>query len=634
MNNQINNLRAFGKFRLDAEKRVLWFEEKPLDLPLKAIELLCVLVAKHGELVTKDELLQKVWANSFVEESNLSRLIYLLRKTFKDFGENDLIENVPRRGYRFTGEVRDFGEREIVIKRHTETKTLVEVEEDEDDRETRPAVPPRTSSSASPLSFPALALSLVLLGGIAFYAYQGWRTPGSAAPIKSIAVLPFRTIDADRLIEQDGLGLTDILITRLSNIREITVRPTRAVLNFNDEDPLGAGRKLEVDAVLEGTIYRTGDKVRVSARLVKVSDGTAAWSGHFEKLKTDELRLQHEIALQVTDALALNLSDAEKDALTKNYTQNAEAFELYQKGRFEWNKRGSASIAESERLFRNAIARDPDFALAYAGLADTLVYGGSPEAFSVLEKALEIDPNLAEAHASLGFVQTFRERNWQAAEKSFRKSIELNPNYAIAHHWYAQVLSVQGRFEEAKAEMRKALEINPHSHNFLADLGQIYYFNREYREAEEYCRRALEIYPGFVFAHQYLTDIYLMTGKNDAAIEQHIAASRSLGTYDNQSSKWQKEMEKDFAETRRIYAEGGIEKFIEKLTRHSADTGMTYYNARFLSLIGEKEKALEQLERSLSSGVFHSVFVKADPIFDKLRDEPRYREVLRKMYLE
>ena len=184
------------------------------------------------------------------------------------------------------------------------------------------------------------------------------------------------------------------------------------------------------------------------------------------------------------------------------------------------------------------------------------------EVENAIQIALELDPNLAEAYASRGFVQTFRRRNWQEAEKSFRKSIELNPNYATAHHWYAQVLSVQGRTDEAKNEMRKALEINPNSHNFWADLGQIYYFSREYGEAEKYCRKALEIYPDFTFAHQYLVDIYLQTGRHGEAIEEYIAASRTLESFGNQSQDWQKNSEKYYEETRSLYAVGGIEKFV------------------------------------------------------------------------
>jgi DNA-binding winged helix-turn-helix (wHTH) protein/TolB-like protein/Tfp pilus assembly protein PilF len=593
-------------------------------MPLKELEVLCVLVENQGRLVTKNEMLDKIWADSFVEEGNLSRHVYLLRKTLKKFGAGEnLIENVPRRGYRFTGAAREVSGAEVIIEKYTRTETHIEFHEAE-----KEATKSRASRSrlTRAVAFAAVFLTVVAILGFSVYRKS------AAVEIKSIAVLPFTSIEGEN--ERQGLGLADVLITRLGNLREITVRPTTAVMNLGNENALEAGRKLQADAVLEGSIYRAGDKIRVTARLLRVADGAILWSGQFDKLQKDEISLQNEIALQITDALRLNLSGAERDALAKRYTENRDAFELYQKGRYEWNKRSWGAMTEAQRLFRNAIERDPNFALAYAGLADTLVYSADLlEVENAIQIALELDPNLAEAYAARGFVQTFRRREWQEAEKSFRKSIELNPNYATAHHWYAQVLSVQGRMDEAKREMRKALEINPTSHNFLADLGQIYYFSREYREAEEYCRKALEIYPDFIFAHQYLADIYLQTGRHSEAVEEFIAASRALATFANQSQERQKDLDNDFAGTRNSYAAGGIRKFVEGMTRDAQDDNAAYYQARLLALAGEKEKALERLERAVSSPAFHTVFVKADPIFDSLRDEPRYREILRKMDL-
>jgi DNA-binding winged helix-turn-helix (wHTH) protein/TolB-like protein/Tfp pilus assembly protein PilF len=641
MNNENNSLREFGKCRLDIEKRFLWCDDKPVPLPLKSMELLCLLVERGGEVVTKDEIWNAVWRDAFVEETNLTHNIYLLRKTLKDLGENDLIQTVPRRGYRFAGDVREITNGEIVIEKHTRTRTLIEIEEaaavgekssPETETGQRVFTPVRNRTAVS------LAAILILLGGVfAFSSYRGKIFGASASTIRSIAVLPFKTIDASPETDQQGLSLTDILITRLSNIREITVRPTNAILNFENADSIIAGQKLNTDAVLEGAIYRTGDKVRVTARLIKVADGKTIWNGQFEKLKTDELRLQDEIALAVTDALRLNLSDREKIAVSKRLTENADAFELYQKGRYEWNKRNWAGMVNAEKMFRGAIEKDPNFALAYAGLADTIMMNSEvQEAEDAINKALELDPNLAEAYASRGFLQTFHGWNWSAAEASFKKSIELNPNYATAHHWYAQVLTVQGRHEEAKAEMRRALEINPLSHNLLADLGQIYYFNREYREAEQYCRKALEIYPEFTFAHEYLMAVYLQTGRNDEAVEELITSSLALGTFENQSAERQKGLENDYADTRKRFAEGGIEKLITgKLTQPTPqDASMAYYHARYFALINEKERALERLEQAFAGHGFATLFIKADPVFDRLRDEPRYREILKKMNLE
>jgi DNA-binding winged helix-turn-helix (wHTH) protein/TolB-like protein/Tfp pilus assembly protein PilF len=650
MNSKNGHLREFGKFRLDAEKRVLWFEEKPVNLALKEIEMLCVLTERGGEVVTKGELLERVWRDSFVEESNLSRHVYVLRKTFKDLGETDLIQTVPRRGYRFAGEVREIPNGEIVIEKHTRTQTLIEIQEEEKPGEgekknsnggTKKQSNTKnfgklkflTSSSSAPLF---ICFSALLLGVLAFSAYRSGFTNTSAAKIKSLAVLPFKTIDDAKENAHSGLGLTDILVTRLSSIREITVRPTAAVMNFETEDSINAGQKLNADAILEGSIYRAGDKVRVTARLVKIADGATIWSGQFEKLRGEEMQVQNEIALQVTDALRLNLSGDEKNALSKRYTESVDAFELYQKGRFEWNKRSWGAMVEAERLFRNAIDRDPNFALAYVGLADTLLMRSDiMETNLAIAKALELDPNLAEARASRGFHQTFHYWNWQAAEESFKKSIELNPNYATAHHWFAQLLTIEGRHEEAKAEMRRALEINPLSHNFLADLGQIYYFNREYREAENYCRKALEIYPDFVFAHQYLADIYLQTGEFDKAFDEIIKADAALGTFNSESDGVSAERLLSYEKNKEIFQKSGIGIYIKSRFDHYPQEAHAYpVFAKNYAFIGEKEKALDYLEKSFQGRGFLTAFIKADPVFDRLRDEPRYREILRKMNLQ
>ena len=434
-----------------------------------------------------------------------------------------------------------------------------------------------------------------------------------------------------------GMGLADALITRLSNVRELKVRPSSAVLDFENQsqDSISFGRKSDVDAVLEGTIYRTPDKLRITARLVRVADESVLWSGQFERFVQDELRIQNEIATQMVDALALNLKSNERDALTKRHTENVDAYQLYVKGRYEWNKRSWAGAIEAERLFRNAIEQDPGFALAYVGLADVLMMSpaNAPHTIAAVEKALELDPNLAEAHATLGFISIFHQWNWPQAETALRKSIELNPGYASAHHWYAQLLTIQGRHEEAKSEMQVALQINPLSHNFLADLGQIYYFNREYRKAEEYCRKALEVYPEFEFAHKYLFYIYLKTGEHDKAAEAIIAADKAHGALVHQSAEYRKQAERREATYRKIYDEEGIRRFIERRIQGIQDGTACSVFSNYYAFLGEKEKALTCLEKSYEARSLLLAFVRADPIFDDLRAEPRYRELLRKMNL-
>jgi tetratricopeptide (TPR) repeat protein len=314
------------------------------------------------------------------------------------------------------------------------------------------------------------------------------------------------------------------------------------------------------------------------------------------------LSLQSEIALQIAETLALNLTGNERNVLTKRYTESPDAYHLYVKARNEWNKRSYPGIIEAQRLFRNAIERDPNFALAYVGLADTIATGtNSTEATMAIEKALEIDPNLGEAHASLGFLKMFHGRQWPEAEKAFKHAVELNPNYATARHWYATLLAIKGETASAKTEMRRALEINPLSHNFLADLGQIYYFSGEYVEAKEYCNKALEIYPDFVFAHQYLHYIYLKTGEYDRAIEEIIKTDKLNSAFSNAPAK-----EKERLEARLDgYRQGGIKGYMERrFPGTPQDPGSFYFYAIKHAFLGEKDKALDYLEKANAARTF------------------------------
>jgi len=646
------HLREFGRFRLDIERKVLWCDSKAVFMPLKELEVLCLLVKNAGELVTKNQLMETVWADSFVEESNLSRHIYLLRKALKDLGGGrNLIENVPRRGYRFTGEVRVIESDEIIIERHAVTETLIEIE-NPDPPATVSRTPEKTKRPdistlvAKPLSIRIAAavaaiLVIALIGGAAFLIHRNSRSSVAASHVKSLAVLPFRAIDSNRETGHQGLGLADVLITRLSSIRGLNVRPTSAVMSFENQeiDSIQAGHKLNVDSVLEGDIYRTGPEVRVTMRLLKVSDNTTIWSGEFEKPLKDELRLQNEIALQVVDALSLNLSSSEKSALSRRYTENIDAYQLYIKGRYEWNKRSPAGMIEAERLFRNAIENDPNFALPYIGVADTLAMRTEPvggylpaESYLLAEKALELDPSLGEAHATLGFLRMFHQWKWKEAEAELKKSIELSPGYATAHHWYGILLEIEGRNAEAKAELARALEINPLSYNFLADLGQVYYYNREYDKAKEYCLKALEIYPDFNFAHDYLYDIYLQTGDWSAAVEEKLKSDWINASHGNASKEQNERLEKYFAEAREKYRKGGLKQFLaDSLLR---DPTSFWYLAKIYAFLGQKEKALDNLEKTFESrAIFVMPFVKADPVFDGLRSEPRYQAILKKMDL-
>jgi DNA-binding winged helix-turn-helix (wHTH) protein/TolB-like protein/Tfp pilus assembly protein PilF len=615
MSRKIEPLREFGPFRLDANRQVLWYQDQPVSLALKEIELLSALTENAGDVYTKQELLDRVWADSFVEESNLSRHVYVLRKTFKEYGFEDLIETVPRRGYRFAGKVATGGA--TILERHAVTRTVVE------------QLPARASGRARTRVAVVVFAAIILVGGLAALR-GGWSTE-DAGRIRSLAILPFNSLDPAVASDDRGIGIADLLITRLSNLKDINVRPTTAVLDLNSADSITAGRNLSVDAVLEGTIMRTAQSTRITARLLRVSDGTPIWAGQFEKPIKDEISLQSDIASQIINAISLSLNPDQTAALTKRFSESAEANELYVRGRVFWSKRNTMSMIEAERNFANAVEKDPNFALAYVGLADTYVMRESEATISLhsINKALEIDPNLGEAHATLGFINMFHYWKWAEAENSFRRSIELSPGYGTAHHWYATLLAIEGRFDEAKAEMLRALEIDPLSKIFLADLGQIHYFAGEYKQAEEYFRRAIALDPDFALAHRYLSESLLLSGDPELAAEEQVRFDFNEDPLADKRS-----MDDAIVSTREKIKTFGQRKYLlDQVIEREMHPNHAYHNAVLYARAGENEKALASLESAHAGRAFLSAFIKAEPAFSSLRDEPRYRAILSKMNL-
>jgi DNA-binding winged helix-turn-helix (wHTH) protein/TolB-like protein/Tfp pilus assembly protein PilF len=649
MAKQINHFYEFGSVRLDATNRLLYKDGNEISLQPRVIETLLVLVKNAQTVVDKDTLLESVWRDVVVEEGGLKRNISLLRKALGVEGQ--FIETLPKRGYRFAAEVKEYWEEsefygpddlaaDLVLQRRANLRITHEEQIDDPNASHPDVATERVLSRAKTvrrLFVPVIAVLLLIaaLGVLWTASKQGGSA--SAAPIKSIAVLPFKNLAPNKDDEHLGVGIADALITRLSSVRDLNVRPTSAVLNFNDsqQDPIAAGRALGVEAVLEGNIYRVNDRIRVTTRLLRVNNQLAVWAGQFDEKASDLLTIQSAIPQHIVTSLALNLTGIEKDALTKRNTENADAFKLYAEGRYHWNKRTDDGMRRAETLFREAIDKDPNFALAYLGLADTLSMGRDPlEPGYAIEKAIELDDKLGEAYASRGFWRAMTKWEWQAAEADFIRSIELNPGYGTAHQWYATLLAITGRVEDAKSEMRRALEIDPMSPNFLADMGQMHYFAREYEEAETYCRKALEVYPGFVFAHEYLKNIYLKKGERDKAFEESLGLQRSA-VFSPTYSKSEDNILEGEAQARAVYRQSGYDGLLRNAIKqlHTQASGFSYGRFSSHAQLGEKDNALEWLEKSFENHDFMLPFANADPLFDALRPEPRFRAVFRRMGL-
>ncbi len=631
MGNELNNLRIFGKFRLDSEKRVLWHDDEPVNLQPKEIDLLCVLTESGGEVVSKEELMDRVWENAFVEESNLSRRIYKMRKVFKELGApDDLIQNIPRRGYRFTGEIAKPDE--LVIERHSISRTLIE-EIHNSAPESLSLPEPNQSRVRKPLLLVGLiAAPLILMIALGSYFYPRF---GSDTPqFSSIAVLPIKSFDTTTDNEELRLRITDALITKLGSLRDVTVRPTNSVLRFanGDVDALEAGKLLGVDAVLDGRIQFEGENIRLTFQLISTGSGEQLWSQQFDGKTGRILDLQDSVAF----ALAPKLR-ADSDALlAKNPTNDSQAYEKYLQARFFWNQRTPESYEKAIRFFEEAIAIDPNFALAYSGLADCYLLlnrrnDSSPEeTFSAAEAAAQksvfIDPDLAEGHASLGLLRTVYRRDWDKAEQHLRRAIELNPNYSVSYGWLGLTLLMNKRFAEAEMELKKAEKLDPTSRNIAVYLTLNYYNRREFDKAIEQSKKALDLDPKLTAALMYQSNSFEQKGSYEEAVASEIERQKIIDPNTIMGLK-------------NAFSSGGIDGFWEKqielrIKQPGKYTSCGFEKATRYALLRQFENSLKIIEENYEFGGTCWNSLGVEPAFDQLRSNSRFIDVLRKMKLE
>lgn len=630
----------FGPFRLDAAKHRLLRDGEPVHLSPKSAKALTVLVQNAGKLLEREALMQALWADTFVEDANLTVAISHLRKALGQHGETEeYIETIPRVGYRFVAEVREAYEepRPLIIEKHTQSRTVIEEEMLPDFQPVTESVVVRETSSLAGMlpvavnrRFALIAAGTILVLALGSFLYfrrgnEGKATASNlaASGIRSIAVLPPKSFSSESENPALSLGIADALITRLGGIHKLAVRPTSAVARYvgANQDPLNAGRALGVDAVLDGTLQREHGRMRVTLRLLNVVDGSQLWAGTFDEADADIFKLQDSISRQVGNALYSDLSRDEKTLLTKRQTSNAEAYALYLKGNYFWNKRGN-EVAKSVEYLRKAIELDPSFAQAYATLAAVDATGGipSPEAELLIEKALNLDNNLAEAHATYGFIRMFHHWDWAAAESELDRAIELNPNSVAAHHWKGVYLSLRGRLDEAKAEMHRALDLDPQSLIVTADIGQLHYFAHEYDQAIEYCNRALAIDNSFFNAHVYLRDTYQMKGMDQEFFEEMTRTASPA----------------DRAKAQSNFAQAGRKGLLLGELKRPENARQTLHMVWLSASVGDKENTLEYLNRVFqerTAGAFVLPFINVDPLFDFLRDDPRFKEILHRMNL-
>jgi TolB-like protein/Flp pilus assembly protein TadD len=486
----------------------------------------------------------------------------------------------------------------------------------------------------------AVAAAIIVIGSLLFYYWNASRQQPSPSPgqIRSIAVLPFRPLIAGNRDEALELGMSDTLISGLSRIRQLSVRPISSVRKYAslEQDALAAGRELGVESVLDGNIQRTDDRIRISSRLVRVEDGTTLWAETFDEKFTDIFSVQDSIAQKIVGALALQLSGEERDRLTKKYTANTEAYQLYLKGRFFWNKLTPDALQKSLDFYSQAIDIDPNYALAYAGLADSYNLLGSygfwpmkashPKARAAAEKALELDANLAEAHASLATVIADYYWEWSEAENHFRRAIDLNPNYPVARYWYSQHLSRMGHLDEAVEEARRAQALDPLSSSADAHVGLALYRSRRFEEAATELRKALEFNPQALDAHIFLGFVYVQQGKKEEAIAE---LQKVVELSERNPSM--------HALLGYAYASAGkraqAQTILQELESQSRKPVSQIETAMIYIALGDHDRAFEWLENAYSERAWQLGFLKVEPIFDPLRADPRFVDLMRRVNL-
>jgi tetratricopeptide (TPR) repeat protein len=452
-------------------------------------------------------------------------------------------------------------------------------------------------------------------------------------------VLPFKPIVAQVRDEALELGMADTLITRLSNIREINVRPISAVYKYVglEQDAISAGREQQVDAVLDGHIQKAAEKVRVTVRLLRVADGTPLWVDTFDVEMTDLFTVQDSISERVAAALAITLAGAERERLTKHHTEDHEAYQLYLKGRFHLTRLTDDGFQKGRDYFQQAVDRDPNYALAYAGLAEAYnklagwnaiaPNDGFPKAREAASTALRLDEGLAEAHTQMGVVKHLNDWDFAGAEQEFRRAVELNQSSADARQWYGNYLSTMGRSDEALKELKRALELDPLSIEKIAGVGDIFYQNRQYDQALVEYRQALEMDPNSGFAHWTLGNVYVQKGMYEEAIAEYKKAIPLSGDSPDELAS----LGYVYALAgRRREAEAVIDELKERSTRR-------YISPTIIAFIyaglKENDQAFMWLGKAYEGRDFILVLLNADPTFDNLRQDPRFSQLVRRVGL-
>jgi TolB-like protein/DNA-binding winged helix-turn-helix (wHTH) protein/Tfp pilus assembly protein PilF len=611
----------FEGFELDLKRYELRRNGQPLKLEKLPMELLILLVSRGGELVSREEIIEKLWGKDvFVEtEHSVNTAVRKIRQTLGDDPENPrFVKTLVGKGYRFNA---------TVSSRNDQESPSIE---------THSGKSPSIHHLTRWLVGAGVAVLLVgiVLGGNVAGLRDRLLGKTRAVEIGSLAVIPLENLSGDKAQEFFADGMTDELITDLAQNSNLRVISRTSVMRYKgSRKPLPEiANELGVDAIVEGTMEKAGNRIRVRAQLIRASDDRHLWAESFERDLSDVLGLESEVASSIARQVQMKLLSEHPPA---NRKINPAAYEAYLKGRYAWNRRGETALMEGIQYFQQAIALDPNYAEAYSGVADSYMTLGYlsylppqeafPQARAAAEKALSLDGSLAEPHASLAYINFYFDWNWTVAEAEFKKAIALNPNYATAHSYYCYFLTAMQRPEEAKAEVEKALQLDPLSLSINTDVGFQMVYTRKYDAAIEQLKKTLQMNPKFPLAHLWLGRSYQAKGMFEEAMEQYQATDAALPNW--------------------VVTIAGIGN-LQGLQNRGADARLTlakleamaknkyvtpYGVALVYAGMGNKDEAFRWLNKAFDDRANWLVWLRFDPRWDSLRADPRYSGMIVRM---
>ncbi|MGH9794357.1 MAG: TPR end-of-group domain-containing protein [Candidatus Acidiferrales bacterium] len=641
---------SFREFCIDVSARRLLKAGQPVRIQDQPFQMLLILVEKSGEVVTREEFRRRLWPEgTFVDfDNSLNAAMNKLREALSDSADEPrFIETLPRRGYRFICPVQMAeGPADGAAPREPSPVAAFETLPSASEQSAPVAAAPASSRTKSRRRFWIGVAAGVLAVAVLGAAMMGWlvRSPAEAGFTRfTLAVLPFKNLSGDPAQDVFTGGLTEEMITQLGRLQpgRLSVVSSSAVERYrNSSLAVGdIGRELSVAYVLEGGVRREGNRLRITAQLVHVDDQLQVFAQTYESDAGALLEIQKDVGARIARALEHELLASTAAAGPSGSPAAVRpAVDAYLHGRFLWSQRTSDGVRKALEYFQKALAAEPNFAPAHAGIADCyMIWSGRllglrpaeayPRAREAAQKALQLDPSLAEAHATLAVIRFEHDWDFAGADREYRRAIELKPDYAFAHQWYAEYLATMGRHQEAVAEVRRALELDPFSRSINLVYGQILMYSRDYVAATAQFRKLIDLHPDFAEPYAHLNRIYLQQGKEREFAEYFLQWAERTGF-----------LAKELEGYRRAYQSGDVRALLRERKRVLLQQAETYYRAPYMvarihALLGERDAAFQWLEKAMLQRDDFIIHVTVDPEFDSIRSDPRFQQLLKRIGL-